>query len=1120
MVWGSLVGLLLVGMLLVLPWFFNPDYLQSLVLRHIQQTLGSHVQVGRTSLSFFPSPHFLVSDIVVKEQADSHAVFRAQTLSLELGIGQLLQRKIVVKDFVLDYPEIEIHRDKLGVWRFLRNSNHDSTLSFLASFLVLGKIEIMNGKIILIDESPSDSVRGVVIENVACVSDTIHDDLSVHSNVELSGNLRQAQDSATFHLFGTFEGKSGVPLTSLARKNVALEQMTFAGTIDVQNMAMNQFAEFVSRPEMFRQFSGRLKAGAQFKWIKRGTTSQLHLRNIALINPAFSLAGTANVEGLEDGHQMTSVSLRSSSLNLELIRQAVPLSWLPNSLATIWENGQWGGNLKVLDARVTSSTRADVDTSVTGTFQVNQGFLSLPEWPKTEHVQGTIVVEPDRIHLSNANGVYDGIPVDITKGVVLLKDGGVMGEVEIEGPVPAEKVWAFTRNLMPLSTGTSEWQDLKILQGSGQLHLRFAGTLSHDQEFAFQHGEYQPANVIAKIPGFPNLLSNGYGKIQFSSDSTVFENISGDIGRSSFTVNGTLLHQDKLRLEPLVLTASLEGKELFISPEPVATHMRTSLIGPLHTTMTLRGPLSRLNFKGKVDGERVKLTIPSVLSKEVGQAGVLEFDGQLQSGETVQFERLELVMLPLRLRGQGIIRSRPTWSWEGRLDSGPISLGVLPEKLQVLGDAIQSGIFEVQLGGNGVGSDWTSWNLKGWVALTDGRIVIPGISAPIENVFVRLRIDKDLLDLKRMELHIKDSEAVITGFAKRWNSSPQVSVMWNAPRFDIDLLIPKEERSVLRDGVEWLANNGRLEGSFIIENPRYHTFSGNKLSAVITIHDNLVSVDKIQTMVESTGSAKGRVFIHLPPGKPAAVRASFEGSNLLFEQVLKTIGDDRELISGRMDIRGKVQGHGRDNRGIIPTLEGQVEFSLRNGYVRKGRVLPKILSILNLPHVLRGKVNFEKTGFPYDLMGGTLVIKEGLFSTKDFQLRSPVMNATTVGKYDFQHDLLDGVVAVSPFGAYSDALKSIPLFGTIISGDRKGIATAMFRLDGPLKEPQVVYMPNESFRTGLTGLAQLAFDVLKNTVLAPVDMLKGTQKDSPATSQLFSPRDDTPPDADRGSIVK
>ena len=63
----------------------------------------------------------------------------------------------------------------------------------------------------------------------------------------------------------------------------------------------------------------------------------------------------------------------------------------------------------------------------------------------------------------------------------------------------------------------------------------------------------------------------------------------------------------------------------------------------------------------------------------------------------------------------------------------------------------------------------------------------------------------------------------------------------------------------------------------------------------------------------------------------------------------------------------------------------------------------------------------------------------------------------------------------------------------------------MFHMIGPLAEPQVIYMPTESLKTGLQGLAQLAFDILKNTVFAPVNALNEAVSDS-KTSLPESPR--------------
>lgn len=1099
LLWGGLGFLVLSGLLIILPLFLNPVYLQTLVLQHIQQTFGAYVRVGQTSFALFPSPHFLVSDVVVKERLDSHAVFRAESMSLKLSVGQLLQKKVMVREFLLDHPEIEVRRDKSGVWRFLGHSTDDSSLSFLGSFLVLGKLKVTNGKIIVIDESPSDSVRGMVLEAVDFVSETSYEDVVILSNLTMSGNLRQVHDTAPFRLSGTLEALSNEPLSSLESRNIFFEKMTLSGHMEADNFAVNQLAEYVPYGDVFSKFPGALRAESQFKWVKKEKSSQLQFSKMAFVTSAITLEGNATIEGLEDGHHMTAVSWRSSSLDLGMIRETIPPAWLPDPVVDLWEKGEWGGEMEVLEARVTSSTLADVGTSVTGTFRVKNGFLTMPEWPKTDHVRGTIVVEPDRIQVSEAHGEYDGIPVDVNQGILLFKEAGPWGEVEIQGNIPAKKVWDFISHIGEPSSSSNGFQGWNVSQGDGMLRLRFSGDVFDDRGLTFQQGGYQPKNVVLSIPGLPHSLTRAHGKIQFSPDSTVLDGIQGDVGTYPLTMNGTIIHQSILRLEPLTVTAGFDGQDVFAHSEQRISESSLQITGPLHTTVTMRGPLSRLNLKGKIDGKDATFSIPSVLRKEAGQAGVLDFDGQVHPGGTVRFERIELAMLPLRLRGQGIVRFSPTWGWVGRLDSGPISIGLLPGKIQMFGDAIQSGILDVQLGGRGVGRDWTKWIMKGWVALTDGVVSIPGRQESVDNLFVRLRIDKDLLDLKRMEFRIQDSEAVVTGFIKHWNKNPQVSMMWDASRFDIDLLIPKEERTVLRDGIEWLANHGKLKGSILIKDPIYKSFTGKDLSAVVSIHDNLIALDRIQAMVEEDGSVKGRVFVHLPPGKPAAVRASFEADNLPVEKILTALGDEHRIVLGNMNIRGKVQGHGRHARGIVPTLHGGVELSLGNGYVRKGTILPKILRILNFPHVLRGKVNFEKTGFPFETVRTTLQIEEGKFSTKDFLLQSPIMNATAAGTYDLGRDHLDGVAAVSPFGAYSDALETIPLFGKIFSGDRAGITTAMFSMIGPLADPQIVYMPNKSLQNGLTGLAQLAFDVLKNIVLMPVDALSGSSNDSPSS---------------------
>ena len=201
-----------------------------------------------------------------------------------------------------------------------------------------------------------------------------------------------------------------------------------------------------------------------------------------------------------------------------------------------------------------------------------------------------------------------------------------------------------------------------------------------------------------------------------------------------------------------------------------------------------------------------------------------------------------------------------------------------------------------------------------------------------------------------------------------------------------------------------------------------------------------------------------------------------------------------------MKLTGVLRGHGRNPHGVLPTLNGKIEFVAQEGHILKleTRAIWKILSILNLPAVLQGKVDFDKEGLQYNRTTATLTIQNGLMQTQNFIIDSPVVKITAAGNYDMPTDQLDMAWAVSPFGSYSQFLQSIPLFGRLVAGDRKGLATALFQVKGPIEDPNVTYLPMKSFATGLTGVAQLAFDVLKNTVLLPVDILSPQEETEPA----------------------
>ena len=63
----------------------------------------------------------------------------------------------------------------------------------------------------------------------------------------------------------------------------------------------------------------------------------------------------------------------------------------------------------------------------------------------------------------------------------------------------------------------------------------------------------------------------------------------------------------------------------------------------------------------------------------------------------------------------------------------------------------------------------------------------------------------------------------------------------------------------------------------------------------------------------------------------------------------------------------------------------------------------------------------------------------------------------------------------------------------------------MFMVKGSIQDPEVTYLPMKSFAAGFTGLAQLAVDLLKNTVMLPVDLMTPDENKAGSKDTVLNP---------------
>lgn len=506
--------------------------------------------------------------------------------------------------------------------------------------------------------------------------------------------------------------------------------------------------------------------------------------------------------------------------------------------------------------------------------------------------------------------------------------------------------------------------------------------------------------------------------------------------------------------------------------------------GGLNLQAALSGPVEAPSFRGHIDFKEAEIAIPGYFTKAIGKPAILNFDAGLRPGPALGFKQVELVLPPLRLTGKGIVRLATPFGLDVTFLSGPIALaGGLPEGLTLF-KGLEGGTLEVNMDMKGRGTDWKAWQYNGWVALTDGIITSKNFEHPIKAAYLRLKLDRQGGEIKRLAFTVLDSDVAISGTVRNWTKVPIINVKVESSDFDIDLVIPKGHRSPLRDLIEEVAATSRVTASVAIERARYRSLQLDNLSTKVSLHDKAMDLERLSASLDN-GRIGAHVVLNLPKNEPADGEVAFQIMDVSTAQVLQAFGDEKRLISGDLTATGILSADGANARGTLASVKGRAEFYIKKGRIHRGPVMPKLLTILHIGSVLQGRVDLSKEGLPFDRVTGAFLIDNGIITASTLVVDSPVLKVSYAGNYNMVGDQLEGVLVASPLGPYSQALKSIPLFGKLFAGDRRGIDTAIFEIKGSLNDPKIEYMPIKSLTTGVLGLAQLAVDVLKNVVLLP-----------------------------------
>ena len=892
-------------------------------------------------------------------------------------------------------------------------------------------------------------------------------------SLSLTGTISTAQRQTL-----AIDDSSGSPVT-----------LQFDGILEAANFNLREAAEFFGPRPVPEQLQGAVNVHSHVRVVPGVAGYDIVLSDLSANLDQLKLTGQASLSGLLTPQPTFAVTVATSPIQLSQVLTTVPAQWIHPQLPVMIKDREMDGVVEVVSATITgAAAAAGPQLSLTGEFRVNQGQgLIGDNRVPAKDLTAVVSVEAGRVKVSNLNGLYGTIHMNESKALVSFLEAGPWAEMDIVGTMTAADLLQHLGKTIESEQLSHVLAASRDVEGMASVAFRMVGPLGLAGGVTFAGGEITVQHVSLTHPSLPERLTELQGRFVLSNGGTLFDQATGHFGDLTLQISGGVTGGSSSAFQDFLIRIKGDADHM-VRLLPSQTIPAGTFEGLVNGAVVLTGPTLSPHLRGEVVLTESNVTLPGLVEKPIGAEATVEFEGMIPQRSGVLLDKIELIVPPIRLPVKGKIQLGEQFSIDAALSTSALSMSRVPEWITKGG--FEAGNIELSLDMKGKGPDWKAWKTTGWLALNNGLMNAKGADGPIQDLYLRVQFVKNDVEIKRLSFRLLDSDVALEGTVHNLATKPTITAKIESNQMDLDLLIPKGQRSPMRDFLEFLAATSKVQATASIAHGRYKHLKFGSLAARITIQDGVLDLDRVSGQ-SANGEVACRLVVRLPLKQPAEAELAVRATGLLVEDVLKLAGEKGRGITGEARVTGTIRGHGKNPHGLYPTLDGKMDVLLENGRIFKSqeRAVWKIISILNLPAVLQGKVDLEREGLPYNKVSATVHVQNGLFETENLVIDSPIVKITAAGNYDLPTDQVDMVWAVSPFGSYAQFLKTIPLFGRLFAGDRKGLATAMFSVKGSIEDPEVTYLPIKSFATGVTGLAQLAFDILKNTVMLPIDLM-------------------------------
>jgi hypothetical protein len=984
---------------------------------------------------------------------------------------------VIAKRILLDHPRVRIMRGADGKLNsadlFAPTQEGGSALPLLG-----GEITIADGEIVFEDAFQTETVRALTLRRVTTSLKAGTRELGFR----FFAAVPHEKGEATFTANGQIVRAAGTEPAGKA-----------AGRIEAKAINLGLFTPYLRAGDIPGLLGGLADLDGAFEYRWAQADRALTLKELTVKTGGAVLTGRGVLEGLFSPRMRFAASAASTPFRVESLVQSFPEEVLRAHSLGFLRDGQVTGSIRFVSVQVRGAPDRAPRISVQGEVELMGGTAIVGEHQvPLSDVKGLLMVNGDRVVIERLTGRY-GL-ADVTEGhgeITNLTENPRL-RLDIKGKVSAPELAVIVARFAPKEVLPGGPHGLSGLHGEADAAVRLAGSLARlddlDVDWSLEANGVGFADARLNLP-----VSGVQGRVRSVRRGVAFENLSGLVGKSTLALDGEIaIQKDEKTHYALRLSGQADATEVW---KAAADGSGKELVvdGTTGFGFSLSGRTGAIRGTGRLDLRQTGLAHDVGLGKPKGVPGSLEFDLLVDPGRSLQLDRVLLEVSPLKghIKGKIALQQPRNFALDVRIPL--VALRSLPKGVLVMKTPPDGGSFQADFSMTGLLDTWRAAKLRGRAGVKQAAFKVEGLPAPVEDLNIEMAFEDDRIELEHGTVKLQDSRINAKGAIRGWRGVPLVQLAFDSPGLDLELLIPEGERTAARAAMEGLSRNTKLSTTAAISNGIYRGIQFDTIQAKVSGGDGVLVLDPIAGR-SGGGAIVGQARIALQKGKPAAVESSLHVKGVSVEPLIRAFGIKEPPFTGALFLDGAVRGDGGDPRGTSSTLNGDIRVLIKDGNFAKLSATSKIIGILNLPTLLAGKVDFSAKGMPFDCISGRVIIKNGMAEVKDYLVDSPIMKITGAGTYDIPNDRYDMVMAVSPFGSYEEFLKSIPLFGKLFVGEREGLVTAFFEVKGPMSDPTVTSLPMKSVASGVVGLAQLAFDVMKNAILLPKELISPTKK--------------------------